>query len=113
MHGHVIRPDDPNWMLAQRAPAQNWMGRVGASAGRRAVYELWRGFWGLGDGGKCAGLGFAVLALHRGQERAWPSDFRPIAHGAGRGFSARQRSSPVRKMGSNPQLCLAGLFAIR
>ncbi|MDG1068036.1 MAG: DNA translocase FtsK 4TM domain-containing protein, partial [Sulfitobacter sp.] len=24
-------PDDPNWMLATDAPAQNWLGRMGAS----------------------------------------------------------------------------------
>ena len=30
-------PDDPNWMLVTDAPAQNWLGRMGASLPHRCL----------------------------------------------------------------------------
>lgn len=59
-------PDDPNWMLATDAPAQNWLGRMGASLAASIFLVVGWGAWGLAIVLLVWGLRFA---LHRGQER--------------------------------------------
>jgi S-DNA-T family DNA segregation ATPase FtsK/SpoIIIE len=60
-------PDDPNWMLATDAPAQNWLGRMGASLAAPLFMIVGWGAWGLAIVLLAWGARFA---LHRGQERA-------------------------------------------
>ncbi|MEM1073803.1 MAG: DNA translocase FtsK 4TM domain-containing protein [Pseudomonadota bacterium] len=70
-------PDDPNWMVSTDAPAQNWMGRVGASIAAPLFMIVGWGSWGLGLVLLVWGARFA---LHQGAERALGRlIFAPIA----------------------------------
>jgi S-DNA-T family DNA segregation ATPase FtsK/SpoIIIE len=74
-------PDDPNWMLATDAPAQNWLGRMGASLAAPLFMIVGWGAWGLAIVLLAWGVRFA---LHRGQERAMGRlIFAPIAMALG------------------------------
>ena len=58
-------PDDPNWMLATDAPAQNLLGRMGASLAAPLFMIVGWGAWGIAIVLLVWGVRFA---LHRGQE---------------------------------------------
>jgi S-DNA-T family DNA segregation ATPase FtsK/SpoIIIE len=79
-------PDDPNWMLATDAPAQNWLGRMGASLAAPLFMIVGWGAWGLAVVLLVWGARFA---LHRGQERAMGRlIFAPIAMALGAIYAA-------------------------
>ena len=79
-------PDDPNWMLATDAPAQNWLGRMGASLAALLFMIVGWGAWGLAVVLLVWGVRFA---LHRGQERAMGRlIFAPIAVALGAIYAA-------------------------
>jgi len=79
-------PDDPNWMLATEAPAQNWLGRTGASLAAPLFMIVGWGAWGLAIVLLVWGARFA---LHRGQERAMGRlIFAPIAMALGAIYAA-------------------------
>ncbi|MEP3676393.1 DNA translocase FtsK 4TM domain-containing protein [Sulfitobacter sp.] len=79
-------PDDPNWMLATDAPAQNWLGRIGASLAAPLFMIVGWGAWGLAVVLLVWGLRFA---LHSGQERAMGRViFAPIAMALGAIYAA-------------------------
>jgi S-DNA-T family DNA segregation ATPase FtsK/SpoIIIE len=79
-------PDDPNWMLATDAPAQNWLGRMGASLAAPLFMIVGWGAWGLAIVLLVWGVRFA---LHRGQERAMGRlIFAPIAVALGAIYAA-------------------------
>ena len=79
-------PDDPNWMLATDAPAQNWLGRMGASLAAPLFMIVGWGAWGLAIVLLVWGMRFAV---HRGQERAMGRlIFAPIAMALGAIYAA-------------------------
>ena len=79
-------PDDPNWMLATDAPAQNWMGRMGASLAAPLFMIVGWGAWGLAVVLLVWGVRFAI---HRGQERAMGRlIFAPIAVALGAIYAA-------------------------
>jgi S-DNA-T family DNA segregation ATPase FtsK/SpoIIIE len=79
-------PDDPNWMLATEAPAQNWLGRMGASLAAPLFMIVGWGAWGLAVVLLVWGARFA---LHRGQERAMGRlIFAPIAVALGAIYAA-------------------------
>ena len=79
-------PDDPNWMLATDAPAQNWLGRMGASLAAPLFMIVGWGAWGLAVVLLVWGVRFA---LHRGQERAMGRlIFAPIAVALGAIYAA-------------------------
>lgn len=70
-------PDDPNWMLATDAPAQNWLGHVGASLAAPLFMIVGWGSWGVAAVLLVWGVRFA---LHRGQDRVMGRViFAPIA----------------------------------
>ena len=62
-------PDDPNWLAATDAPAQNWLGLFGASLAAPLYLILGHGAFGLAAGLVVWGLRFAA---HLGSERALP-----------------------------------------
>ena len=79
-------PHDPNWMLATEAPAQNWMGRIGASLAAPLFMIVGWGAWGLAIVLLAWGLRFA---LHRGENRAMGRlIFAPIAMALGAIYAA-------------------------
>ncbi len=79
-------PDDPNWMLATDAPAQNWLGRMGALLAAPLFMIVGWASWGLAIVLLVWGLRFA---LHRGQERAMSRlIFAPIAVALGAIYAA-------------------------
>lgn len=79
-------PDDPNWMLATDAPAQNWLGRMGASLAAPLFMIVGWGAWGLAIVLLVWGARFA---LHRGQDRAMGRlIFAPIAVAFGAIYAA-------------------------
>ncbi|MEQ6249765.1 DNA translocase FtsK 4TM domain-containing protein [Sulfitobacter sp. HNIBRBA3233] len=79
-------PDDPNWMLASDAPAQNWMGQLGASLAAPLFMIVGWGAWGVAAVLLVWGLRFA---LHRGQDRAMSRViFAPIAVALGSIYAA-------------------------
>ncbi|WP_298859386.1 DNA translocase FtsK [uncultured Sulfitobacter sp.] len=79
-------PDDPNWMLATDAPAQNWLGRMGASLAAPLFMIVGWGAWGLAVVLLVWGVRFA---LHRGQDRAMGRlIFAPIAVALGAIYAA-------------------------
>jgi S-DNA-T family DNA segregation ATPase FtsK/SpoIIIE len=99
-------PDDPNWMLATEAPAQNWMGRVGASLAAPLFMIVGWGAWGLAIVLLAWGLRFA---LHRGQERAMGRlIFAPIAMALGAIYAATL--SPGQEWVQTHSFGLGGLF---
>ena len=70
-------PDDPNWMVSTDAPAQNWLGRMGASLAAPLFMIVGWGAWAVAAILLAWGLRFA---LHRGQDRAMGRlIFAPIA----------------------------------
>ncbi|MEL6587086.1 MAG: DNA translocase FtsK 4TM domain-containing protein, partial [Pseudomonadota bacterium] len=62
-------PEDPNWLAATDAPAQNWFGIFGASIAAPLHLILGYGSYGLALGGLVWGARFA---FHWGSERALP-----------------------------------------
>jgi S-DNA-T family DNA segregation ATPase FtsK/SpoIIIE len=60
-------PEDPSWMAASDAPAQNWLGRIGAGLASPLFVIVGHGAWLLPAGLIGWGLRFV---LHRGEERA-------------------------------------------
>ena len=79
-------PDDPSWMLATDAPAQNWLGRMGASLAAPLFMIVGWGAWGLAVVLLVWGARFA---LHRGQDRAMGRlIFAPIAMALGAIYAA-------------------------
>ena len=62
-------PDDPNWLAATDAPAENWLGLFGASLAAPLYLILGHGAFGLAAGLVVWGLRFAA---HLGSERALP-----------------------------------------
>jgi len=79
-------PHDPNWMLATEAPAQNWMGRIGASLAAPLFMIVGWGAWGLAIVLLAWGVRFA---LHRGENRAMGRlIFAPIAMALGAIYAA-------------------------
>lgn len=79
-------PDDPNWMLATDAPAQNLLGRMGASLAAPLFMIVGWGAWGIAIVLLVWGVRFA---LHRGQERAMGRlIFAPIAVALGSIYAA-------------------------
>ncbi|MEM6480228.1 MAG: DNA translocase FtsK 4TM domain-containing protein [Pseudomonadota bacterium] len=60
-------PDDPNWLLATDAPAQNWLGPIGAGIVSPLFIIVGFGTWGLAVVPLVWG---ARLMLHLGGERA-------------------------------------------
>jgi DNA segregation ATPase FtsK/SpoIIIE, S-DNA-T family len=70
-------PDDPNWMVSTEAPAQNWLGRMGASLAAPLFMIVGWGAWAVAATLLAWGARFA---LHRGQDRAMGRlIFAPIA----------------------------------
>jgi len=70
-------PDDPNWMVSTDAPAQNWLGRMGASLAAPLFMIVGWGAWAVAAILLAWGVRFA---LHRGAERAMGRlIFAPIA----------------------------------
>ncbi|KKL17064.1 hypothetical protein LCGC14_2489290, partial [marine sediment metagenome] len=70
-------PDDPNWMVATDAPAQNWLGRMGASLSAPLFMIVGWGAWSVAAILLAWGARFA---LHQGEERAMGRlIFAPIA----------------------------------
>ncbi|EEB84003.1 DNA translocase FtsK [Roseobacter sp. GAI101] len=70
-------PDDPNWMVSTDAPAQNWLGRMGASLAAPLFMIVGWGAWAVAAILLAWGARFA---LHRGQDRAMGRlIFAPIA----------------------------------
>lgn len=99
-------PDDPNWMLATDAPAQNWLGRVGASLAAPLFMIVGWGAWGLAIILLVWGVRFA---LHRGQERAMGRlIFAPIAVALGAIYAATL--SPGTEWLQTHSFGLGGLF---
>ncbi|MFK7763526.1 MAG: DNA translocase FtsK [Roseobacter sp.] len=79
-------PDDPNWMVSTDMPAQNWMGRFGASLAAPLFMIVGWGAWGLGIVLLVWGIRFAV---HQGAERALGRlIFAPIAIAFGSIYAA-------------------------
>ncbi len=79
-------PDDPNWMVSTDMPAQNWMGRFGASLAAPLFMIVGWGAWGLGVVLLAWGLRFT---LHQGAERALGRlIFAPIAIAFGSIYAA-------------------------
>ena len=79
-------PDDPSWMQATDAPAQNMLGRMGASFAAPLFMIVGWGAWGLAVVLLVWGARFA---LHRGQERAMSRlIFAPIAVALGSIYAA-------------------------
>ena len=79
-------PDDPNWMLATDAPAQNWLGRMGASLAAPLFMIVGWGAWGLAIVLLVWGARFA---LHRGEDRAMGRViFAPISMALGAIYAA-------------------------
>ena len=79
-------PDDPSWMQATDAPAQNMLGRMGASLAAPLFMIVGWGAWGLAVVLLVWGARFA---LHRGQERAMGRlIFAPIAVALGAIYAA-------------------------
>ncbi|MEM6596230.1 MAG: DNA translocase FtsK 4TM domain-containing protein, partial [Pseudomonadota bacterium] len=60
-------PDDPNWLVATDAPAQNWLGPVGAGVMSPLFIIVGFGSWGLA---LVLLIWGARLVLHLGGERA-------------------------------------------
>ncbi len=60
-------PDDPNWMVSTDAPAQNWLGRMGASLAAPLFMIVGWGAWAVAAILLAWGVRFA---LHRGEDRA-------------------------------------------
>ena len=60
-------PDDPNWMVSTDAPAQNWLGRSGASIAAPLFMIVGLGAWAVAAVLLAWGVRFA---MHLGQERA-------------------------------------------
>ncbi|WP_343116235.1 DNA translocase FtsK [Ostreiculturibacter nitratireducens] len=70
-------PDDPNWLVATDAPAQNLLGRFGASVASPLYVISGHASWGIAVVLAAWGLRFV---LHRGEERALSRViFAPIA----------------------------------
>ena len=70
-------PDDPNWMVSTDAPAQNWLGRMGASLAAPLFMIVGWGAWAVAAILLAWGARFA---LHHGQDRAMGRlIFAPIA----------------------------------
>ncbi|SFS89893.1 DNA translocase FtsK [Sulfitobacter marinus] len=70
-------PDDPNWMVSTDAPAENWLGRMGASLAAPLFMIVGWGAWAVAAILLAWGVRFA---LHRGAERAMGRlIFAPIA----------------------------------
>ena len=70
-------PDDPNWMAATDAPAQNLLGRLGAGIASALFIITGHGAWGVPVVLAAWGL---RLALHQGGDRALSrAIFAPIA----------------------------------
>ena len=70
-------PDDPNWMVSTDAPAQNWLGRMGASLAAPLFMIVGWGAWAVAAILLAWGARFA---LHRGADRAMGRlIFAPIA----------------------------------
>ncbi len=79
-------PDDPSWMLATDAPAQNWLGRMGASFAAPLFMIVGWGAWGVAIVLLVWGVRFA---LHKGQDRAMGRlIFAPIAVALGAIYAA-------------------------
>ena len=79
-------PDDPNWMVSTDMPAQNWMGRIGASLAAPLFMIVGWGAWGLGIILLAWGVRFT---LHVGEERALGRlIFAPIAIAFGSIYAA-------------------------
>ena len=60
-------PEDPSWMAASDAPAQNWLGRIGAGIASPLMVIVGYGAWLLPLGLLAWGVRFIT---HRGEERA-------------------------------------------
>ena len=60
-------PDDPNWMLATDAPAQNWLGRFGASFAAPMMMIMGKAAWTIPLAFIVWGVRFVT---HQGAERA-------------------------------------------
>jgi len=70
-------PEDPSWLSATDAPAQNWLGQFGATVASPLYITIGWGAWGLA--GLFTGWGLRCV-LHRGEERALSRViFAPIA----------------------------------
>ncbi|SLN66753.1 DNA translocase FtsK [Pseudoruegeria aquimaris] len=70
-------PDDPSWLTATDEPAQNWLGRFGASVASPLFIIVGFGSWGLP---LVLATWGARLMLHLGEERALSRViFAPIA----------------------------------
>ena len=97
-------PDDPNWMAATDAPAQNLMGRLGAGIASALFILVGHGAWGIVLVLCVWGLRFL---LHRGGERA-PARliFAPIAVAVGAVYAATLVPGP----GWEHSFGLGGLF---
>ena len=79
-------PDDPNWMVSTDLPAQNWMGRIGASIAAPLFMIVGWGAWGVGLVLLVWGLRFT---FHVGAERALGRlIFAPIAIAFGSIYAA-------------------------
>jgi DNA segregation ATPase FtsK/SpoIIIE, S-DNA-T family len=70
-------PNDPNWLMATDAPAQNWLGRFGAMIASPLIFIVGLAAWGFVVTFAAWGL---RLVLHRGDERILQRIvFAPIA----------------------------------
>mgnify|MGYP000147381685 CR=1 FL=1 len=79
-------PDDPNWMMATEEPAQNWLGKTGASIAAPLFMIVGWGAWGIGIVLVAWGIRFA---LHKGEDRAVGRlIFAPIAIAFGAIYAA-------------------------
>ena len=79
-------PDDPNWMVSTDMPAQNWMGRIGASLAAPLFMIIGWGSWGIGLVLLVWGARFT---LHVGEDRAIGRlIFAPIAIAFGSIYAA-------------------------
>jgi DNA segregation ATPase FtsK/SpoIIIE, S-DNA-T family len=70
-------PNDPNWLMATDAPAQNWLGRFGAMIASPLIFIVGLASWGFVATFAAWGL---RLVTHRGDERILQRIvFAPIA----------------------------------
>ncbi|MEM6594180.1 MAG: DNA translocase FtsK 4TM domain-containing protein [Pseudomonadota bacterium] len=97
-------PEDPSWLSATDEPAQNWLGRFGASLASPLFVIVGFGAWAIPSVAMVWGLRFL---LHRGEERAFSRLlFAPLAVA----FASIYASSHVPLSEWSHSFGLGGLF---
>jgi DNA segregation ATPase FtsK/SpoIIIE, S-DNA-T family len=86
-------PNDPNWLMATDAPAQNWLGRFGAMIASPLIFIVGLAAWGFVATFATWGL---RLVLHRGDERILQRIvFAPIAVALVSAYAASHAPGPA------------------